>query len=345
MENWNFPRSITGMRVLAELGASHGLSLGQCLAGSGVRKGDLANPSAVVSADQELRLIRNLLEHLKDVPALGVEAGMRYHYTTFGMLGFAMVTSPNAREALGIAMRYFNLTFAFSRFETIDTELETIVRVDASALPDALQRFVAERDMAALVTVQRELIAEQGVLKSIELAFSSPKDVMSHRLAFGLLPAFGKARNVAVFDRSKMLQPLPQANELVLKSSEEQCSRILEHHGSRLGVALKVRERLARNAGTGMDEISRELFMTARTLRRQLADEGTSFAAIRDEVRLALAEEYLVVLKLSVEETAYRLGYASSHPFIAAFRRMTGETPLVFRKRMEADRNRPIVVA
>lgn len=345
MENWNFPRSIAGMRVLAELGASHGLSLGQCLAGSGVRKGDLANPSAVVSAEQELRLIRNLLGYLKDVPALGVEAGMRYHYTTFGMLGFAMVTSPNTHEALGVAMRYFNLTFAFSRFETIDTESDTIVRVDTTTLPEELRRFVTERDMAALVTVQRELIPDQGVLKSIELALPSPKDVMTYRQAFGLLPAFGKARNVAVFDRSKMLQPLPQANELVLKSTEEQCSLMLAHHGSRLGVALKVRERLAHNAGLGMDDIARELFMTARTLRRQLADEGTSFATIRDEVRLALAEEYLVVLKLSVEETAYRLGYASSHPFIAAFRRLTGETPLVFRKRMEANRNRPITAA
>ncbi|MBA5688262.1 AraC family transcriptional regulator [Rugamonas apoptosis] len=342
MANWDFPRGIAGMRVLAELGVSHGLSLGQCLAGSGVRQGDLENPSAVVSAEQELRLIRNLLAYLKDVPALGVIAGMRYHYTTFGMLGFAMVTSPDIHEALSVAMRYFNLTFALSRFETSDTECDTLVSVDASALPVELRRFVTERDMAALATVQRELIPDPSMLKSVELAFPPPKEMAPYRQAFGQLPDFGKARNLAVFDRSRMRQPLPQANELVLKSSEEQCGRILARHGARLGMTHKVREHLARNAGLGMDQIARALFMTARTLRRQLTEEGASFATLRDQVRLALAEEYLVVLKLSVEETAYRLGYASAPPFIAAFRRLTGETPLVFKRRQEAERNRQL---
>lgn len=57
--------------------------------------GGLENPSAVVSEERQSRLIRNLLGYLKDVPVCGVETQMRYHYTTFGMLGFAMVELTN----------------------------------------------------------------------------------------------------------------------------------------------------------------------------------------------------------------------------------------------------------
>lgn len=116
-----------------------------------------------------------------------------------------------------------------------------------------------------------------------------------------------------------------------------QVIELLERYCARVGLSAKVRDRLARNMELDMEAVAEAMCITSRTLRRQLAEEGTSFVAIRDEVRVALAEEYLVVLKLSVDDTAYRLGYMSASAFITAFRRITGETPLAFRKRLELD--------
>lgn len=337
MGSWDFARSIAGIRLLAELGASHGLASKQVLAGTGIRQRDLDDAGCVVSAEQELRLIRNLLAHLRHVPALGVDAGMRYHYSTFGSLGFAMVTSRHSRQALDIALRYFNLTHAFTRFEASDSEHETSVAIDADHLPDDVRRFITERDAAALAAVQRELIAVPDALRRVEFQFPVPDVAAPYARAFGVMPTFGAGRTVVAFAREPMLLPLPQANDVVLKYSEEQCVRILERHRARVGLSAKVRERLARDIELGMEQVASALCMTSRTLRRQLALEGSAFTAIRDEARIALAEEYLVVLKLSVDETAYRLGYLSCSAFITAFRRLTGETPLVFRKRLERE--------
>lgn len=337
MGSWDFARSIAGIRLLVELGVSHGLAPKQVLAGSGIRQRDLDDAGCVVSAEQELRLIRNLLAHLRHVPALGVAAGLRYHYSTFGSLGFAMVTSRHSRQALDVALRYFNLTHAFTRFEATDSDHETVVAFDADHVPEDVRRFIIERDAAALVAIQRELIVLPDALRRVELPFPVPAATAPYAQAFGMLPQFGAARTVVAFAREQMLLPLPQANELMLKYSEEQCVHILERHRTRVGLAAKVRERLAGNIELGMEEVASALCMTSRTLRRQLTQEGTAFTAIRDEARIALAEEYLVVLKLSVDETAYRLGYLSCSAFITAFRRLTGETPLAFRKRLERE--------
>ena len=70
-----------------------------------------------------------------------------------------------------------------------------------------------------------------------------------------------------------------------------------------------------------------------RTLRRQLAAEGTTFKAITDEIREALAVELLTAGGLSLEQVASRLGYHDAAGFSRAFRRWTGATPGTYRAR------------
>ena len=52
----------------------------------------------------------------------------------------------------------------------------------------------------------------------------------------------------------------------------------------------------------------RQLAVSERTLRRRLAEEGTSFRALADEVRETLAEELLTTGSLSVEEVGAAAG-------------------------------------
>ena len=72
--------------------------------------------------------------------------------------------------------------------------------------------------------------------------------------------------------------------------------------------------------------------MTPRTLRRRLLDEGTSYRALCDEAREALAEELLAAPLLAVERIAERLGYANASSFILAFKRWKGQPPQAYRR-------------
>ncbi|WP_024302447.1 AraC family transcriptional regulator [Pseudogulbenkiania sp. MAI-1] len=333
--DWDFVRNVTSARLMAELGADHGLPLRTCLDGTEIKEQDLRDPAVLISARQELRLITNLVRHLGHVPALGIEAGKRYHFTAFGALGFAMVSCPNGLSALEVALKYFHLTFAFTRFAVQQVGDQTHVLIDDSTLPEEVRAFVVERDTSALVTVQRDLFPARPALSELYFSFPAPESVGAYEDFYRVRPVFDATSNRAVLNTEALLEPLSQANELALQAAEDQCRSMLDRYQTRIGLSAKVREQLILQGGDipDMDTVARTMCMTPRTLRRRLLDENTTFLKLRDEVRCALAEELLAERVLSVEQIAERLGYADPTSFINAFKRWNGVTPLSYRKK------------
>jgi AraC-like DNA-binding protein len=71
--------------------------------------------------------------------------------------------------------------------------------------------------------------------------------------------------------------------------------------------------------------------MSARTLRRKLREEDTSFRQLVDELRRDFALRYLRDTDLTVEEIAETLGFSDAANFRHAFRRWTNTAPYEFR--------------
>ena len=80
------------------------------------------------------------------------------------------------------------------------------------------------------------------------------------------------------------------------------------------------------------DSVAEALGMSRQTLYRRLKDEGVTFANVVDDLRLRMATDYLNARKVSVNETAYLVGFSEASSFVRAFRRWTGQTPAEFRK-------------
>lgn len=70
-----------------------------------------------------------------------------------------------------------------------------------------------------------------------------------------------------------------------------------------------------------------------RTLHRRLAEAGSGYHDILDDVRRRLAEEFLRNIGLSIEEIAARTGFSDASNFRKAFRKWTGELPAEYRRR------------
>lgn len=333
MASWDFDRQVTSMRLLVEFAQEQGMDVRRALAGTRLQAAQLNDPQAVVSAAQELRLIRNMVETLGDETALGVALGQRYHFTAFGALGFAMISCQTLRDALDIGLRYFQLTFAFTRFVVEDGQDDTVVRLSDEELPPQLRRFIVERDLASFVTLQRDIFGAPEAIRALRFAYPAPRDQRAYADFFGVKPQFDQAETQVVLDRGLSLRRLPQANELARQAAEAQCRQMLQARGPRSGLAAEVRERIAAGLADGisMQRVAADLHMVPRTLRRRLAEQGTAYAELRDEVRQALAEAFLSGPQLSVEQIATRLGYAESTSFINAFRRWHGRSPHAWR--------------
>jgi AraC-like DNA-binding protein len=79
------------------------------------------------------------------------------------------------------------------------------------------------------------------------------------------------------------------------------------------------------------ETVARALAVSRRTLSRRLADEGTSFRNILDDVRREFSCALLQDRSLSVADVAFFLEYSEPAAFNRSFRRWTGQTPRAFR--------------
>ncbi|AXQ31310.1 AraC family transcriptional regulator [Solimonas sp. K1W22B-7] len=326
-------RSVVSVQLLVQLAAEHGLQAAAALEGSGIGTGVLADPQQEITAAQELRVAGNLVEALGHIPGLGLEAGLRYHLSAYGIWGFALLSSPTFRSAADIALRYLDLSYAFVRFGLREQRGQLQVLMDDRDIPPDTRRFLLERDFAAFINMVRELRPGGLPVLGAQFAFRRPAYAGRYREMLGAEPLFDAAENSVWLDAAYVDAPLPQGNTVMARMCLEQCSQLLARRQVRTGVAGKVRDRLLRNPGEmpGIETVAEEMHMAVRSLRRRLVEEDTSFRALVDEVRQALAEELLTTAKLKLEEVAYRLGYSEPAAFVHAFKRWKGISPMAYR--------------
>lgn len=324
VRHWDFPRGIASAALLLRFGAEHGLPREVLLDGSDLTAGELSDPVAEIGAHQELAVVRNLAAHL---PHAGIAAGRHYHATTFGVLGHAFLSAATVQDAVGMALRYLDLSFTFTAPTAELDGDRLVISLDPAALPDDVRPFLVERDLAAIHTVIGELVAGEVPVLSVGFAHPAPPDTRDHEEVFGLRPRFSAGRDRSVVDASVLVRALPLASPEATALCERQCEDIAARRRKRPGVAGEVRRVLELSARfeETMPVVARALGLSSRTLRRRLTECGTSYQALLDEVR---AERAAVLLTgASVEQVAAQLGFAEAASFIHAFRRWYGTTP------------------
>lgn len=306
-DDWEFPRAVAGIAHLVEYAAARGAERGALLAGTGLGLADLTVADREVTAAQELRVVRTLQRLF---PGAGADVGATYRPESFGVFGFGLLASRTVLDAMELALRFIDLsyTFAIPRAE-IEGE-RVLVTVDGTRLPRDVRAFLVARDASAIDAVLAVLVPG-GVGARLVLG----EDVATLALA------------AAELDR-----PLPTRGSSEV--AEAMCRDIVAPRRSRAGVVGDVRVLITQRLQTGapMGAVAAELGLTERSLRRRLSAEGTSYQALLDEVRSALARSLLGGrATIPVADVAARLGYADAAAFTHAFRRWTGTTPAAYR--------------
>lgn len=332
LPHWDFPRGTAGIGVVVAFGAEHGVTARALLNGTGLTPETLDDPSTVVPAAVELRVLSNLAAALPGRDALGWELGCRYHVTTFGILGFALMSSRTVGEAFTLAFRFLDLSHIFST-PTVTVESDEVrIGLAAYDLPDAVARLVVERDLTAILTVLGELVPGGMPVTELVSAWPAPRGVVPD--VDGRAPRFGGRTTGFAFAAELLDRPLPQGNPHSLAVAEGLCRDVVSQRRRTPGLSQRVRVWVTQNVAYGADAAgaARALGLSERTLRRRLGEEGTGFRRLLDEVRATLAEQLLAQQVLTVDDVAQRLGYAEASSFIHAFKRWRGVTPHAFRQ-------------
>ncbi len=250
-QSGHFPRhNGPGVQLLVQFGLDHGLTGDRCLAGTGIDWQRLSDPGAVVEAQQELQLIRNLVAALGHISGIGIDAGQRYRVTTYGIWGFALLSCATLRHAVAMAVRYVDLSYPFPRIHT-EVQGDSIVStLDDRSVPEDVRTFIVDRGCASMASITRDLVQTNLPVTSVSLRMAEPSDVRPYEALFGMKPQFGAAENRIVKDATGYLdRPLPGASEDVARQCEAQCQAILAQRRARDGLAGHLRDRLVARLG------------------------------------------------------------------------------------------------
>jgi AraC-like DNA-binding protein len=322
--------------VLLEALAFEGVPTGQALAGVGLSEQEVADPATRVSLTQVVACCRNAISLSPD-PLFAYRTGLRFHMPAYGMYGFAMLSSMDFRQTMRFAEQYHQLAAPLVDLAFAEAEgagVWTIAPKPHPQIDAILYRHIVELYFGIHASLHQDVMGPAFAPRELRVTFPEPPDPDGYARALGTSVRFGQPTNQWVFDAVWLDRRPALGNAVTYAQIREICDRLLDEVQRRAGVVGSVRDllltRLMRDLR--LDDVAGELGVSVRTLRRRLAERGTSYRQIVDDLRRDLAIKYLRDTGMTVEDVAFALGFDDAANFRRAFRRWTSATPQTFRQ-------------
>lgn len=295
---------------------------------------------AWISREQELRILQVLAGATTGtLPASRTPSGSRglmaasaFSLACYGPLSMLLVSCETSWEALQEGVRFQRITLLFGELSLEPGVPHSGLRLRPAAVPDAIDDFVMDRDLAAIVKLIRDLQSNLGIFrKPVRMILPKRRSsaAASHAAFFGCPVESSGDDCVIVFANEDALFRFPTANAAARQLYRQQCEQLLADSLSEPeSLAARVAAYLALFAGAypAADDVARVFGWSERSLRRHLAREDRPFRRILDEVREARAAQLLSEGAHSVAAIAEQLGYSETSSFnhaAARWRRRT----------------------
>lgn len=269
-------------------------------------------------------------------PDYGLQLSTLQDLEVLGALGVAGQATQTLRDSYRLAERFMGYH-------------SPLIRVRLEPLPD---------DRYELISFDVDLDSKAGATQAFELSVglthrcyrlltnnaSEPLEVWmrhkpispmaTYRAVFGVTPKFDQPTCGIVVHKAQLLRRPPHQNQTISMMAEYFLASVCPRPNVRVTDDVRhLVQRFMRTCDCSQADVARHLGISSRALQRRLQDEGTSFAAIHDEVRRALAEEYMRDPGLSLAEISRRLHYSEASAFTRSCRRWFGKAPRSYRQR------------
>ncbi|MFI9508173.1 AraC family transcriptional regulator [Nocardia sp. NPDC052566] len=318
---------------LHRLVTERGFDTDPWFAGTGVVPGQLDGPQTRVSYRQATTIIRRALRALPDGP-WGIEVGARNAIVGFGVLGFAMRSCRTGAEAFALGIEMHQLVGSLLDFDLHrGAELST-VRIHERIPDPELLRFLTEEAMLTTLLFSRSVLEDEVVPTRVRIAYPEPAYGEQYRAYLRCPIEFDAGITDVSFPSQLLDRPIRTYNEASLNASLDAFKRMVEATEERHDTVASVEAILGGNLRKAMPmaEVADRLFVTERTLRRQLSAANERFTDIRDRVRQRRALYLVRETGMTIAQIAAETGYSDAREFRRAYVRWNAEPPSETRK-------------
>lgn len=311
-----------------------GVDTGTLYRDFGIRERDIAEGRSV-----SMSTYLNVLNRAAELPgrtAIGIEIARTRTATDLGILGYIARNAPDFGRFLALIESYLDLVMPGARAGLVEDGETVYWTYGLPAFSPSHSRHEVEMSVMQFIGVVRELLhMPDWHPKQVFLQHEAPSDLTPLEDAFGADITFNHAFNGVALSRHLLNFSLNDADPRLLEVLEHQVRRSMSQLKTSDALADRITLLISSSLGRSdlsADRLASHLGMSRRTLHRRLLDQGTSLSRLHDIVVLQVAKESLRNTTVSITELAQKLGYSDASAFHKAFRRLTGQAPLRYRR-------------
>jgi AraC-like DNA-binding protein len=306
---------------------------GKFIRQAGISPDLMEGKSARVTTDQFASLYLLLVRALDDeTPGL---FSRPLRGGTLKFLCLSMMESGNLMAALYRLTRFFHLVLDDLALELSGqdgvTRLALVPRTTAAG-----GNALGQEMMLKLVHgVTSWLAGRKLPLARVDFTYSRPADASEYVFIYPGPAHFDQPLTALYFETAQLETPIRQDKISLGKFLHRAPADWMFASLAERIVSHRVREYLAKclDQPSSIESVASALHFSLRTLSRRLRHEGTSFQAIKDELRRDVAIQRLTMTSIPVAAIGAQIGFDDPTVFSRSFKRWTGSAPGNYRRR------------
>ena len=326
-------------RGLLDFAVSKGADREALLARAGLTAEELAHQDNRIPVAKYVTMFKAAAE-LTGIPAISLEYGKAVRMQEISIVGLICEACETVLDVPKQLTRYASLVVD-DEHGAPATLLRGVMRdggpwIEGPSALFAEHPVIAEAECARLIWNTREMFADTPEFQSIKyprvvhFMHKAPAYAGEFERIFDAPVLFERDWNAMLIDPAFLTLKQPPVNRYVFAVLSERADALLKAYNENRTTRGRVEGALMNILHTGessMDVIAEKLGQSRQTLYRNLKDEGVTYEQVLDELRRKLALHFLNGKKVSVNETAYLVGFSDPASFSRAFKRWTGVSP------------------
>lgn len=287
-------------------------------------------PNPGYTVEVYFRLLLQL--HQQQVPNIALRVGSRYQLSDLGVLGYAMLASPTLEQSLRLISHFTQMFVTHERIWLEVNDDYGILYCEVLPMGRDFHQLLVESWMISTWRYIQGLMPEglAACASYARLDFAAPSYHWQYQQMLGCHVEFEQGVCALAIPRQWLYLPVRNAGRQANILLSDQVRRMLPESARSGDIISRVKRMLLEYPNDCVYQLELTapmLSLSPRTLRRYLADAGSSFRRVCLEVRMELAKDYLHNTQLTVQEIAYQLGYSQPNNFYRAFKGYFAKTP------------------
>jgi len=262
--------------------------------------------------------------------ALGIHAAQQTEEGAFEVLDYALYFSSTLRDALDRMARFYRLLADVAAIEVVpDGDATHVRRLVGGTRPEGQDFYFALLCLRLRAGCGRDIRPREVCFEHAPHARTELADF------FGCPIRFGCPQSDLVLETADLTLAVQTAKPRLAALLDRYAEELLERLPSTSSYVDHVRRAVAHVIGRGpptLEAVAREMHASARTVQRRLAEAGTTYQGLVDEMRRELALRFIQSDELPIAHIACLLGFQDESSFRRSFRKWTGQSPTQARK-------------